>query len=75
LGDKRIEVYIRCTTCNFEQILRVSTEEIERLRTLEMGWQARNRAVAAKHGVSSSLAIAQLNKLRRRRWELEDEIA
>jgi DNA-directed RNA polymerase subunit RPC12/RpoP len=74
LDDHRVEVFVRCTTCNHKVILRVSTRELERLRKLEAAWEARARAVRAKHGVPSSLSQAQLRKIKTMIAELEDEL-
>jgi DNA-directed RNA polymerase subunit RPC12/RpoP len=74
LDDRRVEVYVRCTTCNHKVILRVSTRELERLRKLESAWEARSRAVRAKHGVPSALSQAQLRKIRALIAELENEL-
>lgn len=75
VGDKRIEVFIRCTTCNYEVVLRVSTVQIELLRKQLSRWQSYGRATRAKHGVPSSLATAQVAKINRCIQELENEIA
>lgn len=74
VDDTYIEVFIRCTTCNWEEILRLSTVEIERLRRLKVKWEAYNRASHARYGVPSAMAAAQLRKIRHRLRELEDEI-
>ena len=74
IDDIYIEVYIRCTTCNYEQVLRKSTLAIERLHKIKARWEAYNRASHVRYGVPSSLATAQIRKIRRRLWELEDEI-
>ena len=74
VNDKHIEVYIRCTTCNWQQILRVSTVEIEGLRRVKARWEAYGRATRIKHGVPNSLAVAQVRQIQRRLRELEDEI-
>jgi DNA-directed RNA polymerase subunit RPC12/RpoP len=74
LEDQRIEVFVRCTTCNHKVVLRVSTREIERLRKLELAWEARARAVQAKHGVPSALAQAQLRRIKKLIREYEDEL-
>jgi hypothetical protein len=75
ISDDKIEVYIRCTTCNWTLILRVSTLEIERLIRKRAHWEAYGRATRVRHGVASSLAVAQLNKLNNRLQELQNEIA
>lgn len=74
VNDNHIEVFIRCPTCNWESILRVSTVEVERLYRLKARWAAYGRASRAKHGVPSSLAQAQVNRIRILLRELEDEI-
>jgi hypothetical protein len=68
-------VFIACTTCNYEEILYVSTPEIERLRKLKHRWQAYNRMSQARYGVPSSMAQAHLNRLQRQLRKLESEIA
>ena len=75
IEDDKIEVYIRCTTCNWTQVLRVSTLEIEALVRSRARWEAYARATHARHGVPSSLAVAQLRKIVRRLQELDNEIA
>jgi DNA-directed RNA polymerase subunit RPC12/RpoP len=75
LDDRRVEVYVRCPTCNHKVVLRVSTRELERLRKLEAAWEARARAVRAKHGVPSTLSQAQLRRIKDMIEELEDELA
>ena len=70
-----IEVFIRCVVCNWEQVLRLSTPELENLYRMKARWEKYGRATAAKHGVRSSLATAQLRKISTRIRELEDEIA
>jgi DNA-directed RNA polymerase subunit RPC12/RpoP len=72
---ERVEVFIRCPTCNHKVVLRVSTHELERLRRLEAAWEARARAVQAKHGVPSNLSQAQLRRIKRLITELEYELA
>jgi hypothetical protein len=75
ISDNRIEVYIRCTTCNWTHVLRVSTPEIEALLRKRAHWEAYGRATRVKHGVPSSLAVAQLRKISSKIQELEREIA
>jgi hypothetical protein len=75
IGDKLIEVYIRCKRCNYEQILRVSTVDIERLIKQRMHWEASIRYTRARYGVPNSLAMAQVRKIGRQLRELEHEIA
>jgi len=74
ISDNRIEVYIRCPTCNWESILRVSTPEIERLYRLKSRWEGYARATVSKHGVRSSMATVHLKRLRERIRELQDDI-
>ena len=74
IDDNRIEVFIICTTCNWETILYESTPEIERLRRLEIHWQAYDRYSHARYGVPSSMARAHLNRIQRKIRELEREI-
>lgn len=69
-----MEVFLRCPTCNYKLVLRESTEEIERLRRLEMAWEARSRATIARHGVPNALSQAQLRRIRRLISDLEKEI-
>jgi hypothetical protein len=75
IDDNKIEVYIRCTTCNWTQVLRVSTPEIEQLIKQRARWEAYGRATRARHGVPSSLATAQVRKIVSRLQELQREIA
>jgi hypothetical protein len=75
VSDNKVEVYIRCTTCNWTSVLRVSTSEIESLVKTKARWEAYGRATRARHGVPSSLATAQLRKIVRRLQELQNEIA
>jgi hypothetical protein len=75
IEDDKIEVYIRCTTCNWTQVLRVSTVKIEALIKSQARWEAYGRATRARHGVPSSLATAQVNKISSRLRELQNEIA
>jgi uncharacterized C2H2 Zn-finger protein len=74
IGEGKIEVFLRCPHCNYKVVLRESTEEIERLRKLELAWESRARAALAKHGVPNSLSQAQLRRIRRLRSDLEAEI-
>ena len=74
VDDNIIEVFIACTTCNWEQILYESTPEMERLRRLEHRWQAYNRVSLARYGVPSSMARAHLKRITRELHRLEDEI-
>src|SRR5262245_3566972 len=75
LDAGRIEVYVACPTCNHTVLLRVSTDEIEHWRRMELAWEARNRALRARYISPSSLAEVQLRKIRRKIRELEHEIA
>ena len=74
LGNNRVEVFIRCPHCNHKVPLRESTQEIERLRRLEIAWEARNRVTVARHGVQSTLSQAQLRRIRKLISDLEAEI-
>jgi hypothetical protein len=74
LEENKVEVFLRCPHCNYKVTLRESTEEIERLRKLELAWESRARASVAKHGVPNSLSQAQLRRIRRLRSDLEAEI-
>lgn len=75
LNGNTIEVFIRCTTCNWELVLHESTPEIEHLRRIKARWEAYGRAARIRYGVPSSLAVAQIRKVGQRIQELEDEIA
>lgn len=70
-----VEVYIRCPVCNWEMVIRKSTLEVERLRRIRARWEAYGRQTRVKHGVTSSLAVATLERINKRIRELEDEIA
>lgn len=75
ITDNTIEVFIRCTTCNWETVLYESTPEIEHLRRIRTRWEAYGRAARVRYGVPSSLAQAQIKKVGQRIQELENEIA
>jgi len=75
IDDNKIEVYIRCTTCGWTLVLRESTPEIESLIRKRAQWEAYGRGTRARHGVPSSLATAQVDKIGRRLRELQNEIA
>jgi len=45
------------------------------MRKLEAAWEARTRALRAKHGAPSNLSLAQLGRIKARIRELEDELA
>jgi hypothetical protein len=49
--------------------------DIEHLLKQRARWEAYGRATRARHGVPSSLATAQVNKIARRLQELQREIA
>jgi hypothetical protein len=72
--DICIEVFIRCPVCHYEQVLRVSTPEIEDLRQIQTRLEAANRYTIARHGVPSSVKAVQARKVRERIRELEREI-
>jgi hypothetical protein len=74
VDDICIEVFIRCPVCHYEQVLRVSTPEIEDLRRIQMRLEAANRYTTVKHGVPSSVMSVQVRKVRERIRELEREI-
>lgn len=74
IDDTRIEVFIRCPVCHYEQIMRTSTPEIEHLRSIQTRLQAANRYATARHGVASSLMTVQARKVGERIRRLEREI-
>lgn len=75
IDDTRIELFIRCPVCHYEQILGVSTPEIEQLRKIQNRLQAANHYTTARYGVASSVMTVQMRKIGERIQELEREIA
>jgi hypothetical protein len=59
-----IEVYIRCTVCNWEQVLRKSTAEIEHLRFNEIKLVQRSREQQARYGATNGNTLKLLRLVR-----------
>lgn len=75
IGDDRVEVYVRCTTCGHEWVLRQSTVELERLHRLERRWKGRARSLVKRMGTVDSTTASQLQNIRARIRVLENEFA
>jgi hypothetical protein len=66
-----IEVYIACTVCLFEQELRISTPEIERLRGKKAQLEGHASMQERKHGVVNSITARQIEQVDSQIVELE----
>lgn len=59
-------MYIACTTCLWEQVLRLSTMEIEADRRLLAKLHGKSRQYEAKHGVVPMIIERQIRELKQR---------
>lgn len=68
-----IEIYIRCTVCRWEQVLRQSTTEIERLRTNERRLLEQSRIQHDRHGTVNGSTARLLRSVREAIGEARQE--
>jgi hypothetical protein len=68
-----VEVYIRCTVCRWEQVLRQSTMEIEHLKINETKLLQRGRLEEARYGVVKGSTSKLLQTVREEMSRMRQE--
>lgn len=74
IDSTRIEVFIACSVCPWNQVIRISTAEIEKLRERERKLGAESRSQMARRGCISASLDLHLNEVIQRRVRLEHEM-
>src|SRR4051794_11370993 len=69
-----IEVYIACTVCTFDEVLRVSTYNIERLRRRLASFEAQGQREINRHGAVQGQTEQTIGALNRTIARLQGEL-